>query len=53
MKGEDACVIPVVTEDPQKLAALTGADAYEYFEGHRNAKASAWVNQVTLRRFQI
>ena len=53
MEGEDPGVIPVVTDDPQKLAVIPGADAYEFFEVRRKTKANAWVNLVTLKRFQI
>ena len=53
MKGEDAGVIPVVTKDPQTVAAIPGADAYEFFEECRKTKASAWVNQVTLKRSRM
>ena len=53
MKGEDVGVIPVVTEDPQKLAVIPGEDAYEFFEGRRKTKANAWVNLVTLKRFWL
>lgn len=53
MNGGDAAVIPVVTEDPYEMAAISGADAYEFFEEGRTFKAGDWVNKITLKRFQM
>jgi hypothetical protein len=51
MRGEDAGVVPVVSDDVHGMAAVPGADAYEFFEGLRQKKASNWANQVTIKRF--
>lgn len=53
MRGENPGVIPVVTDDAHGVSALPGADACEFFEGHRQKKASGWVNQVTIKRFHL
>lgn len=53
MRGENPGVIPVVTDDAHGVSALPGAEAYEFFEGHRQRRASGWVNQVTIKRFHL
>lgn len=54
-RGEAPMVIPVVTDDPQGLAGLPTADAYEYFYGPGGAveRDPKWVNEVTLRSVEF
>jgi uncharacterized protein len=52
MRGEAAGVVPVVTEDPHEMSALSGKEIFEFFEGNRKTKAPSWVNQVTIKRYR-
>jgi uncharacterized protein len=53
MRGEPAGVVPVVTEDPHGMSALTGMEPFKFFEESRKTKAPSWVNQVTIKRFGL
>jgi dienelactone hydrolase len=54
-RGGAPTIIPVVDKDPQAMAGLPTADAFEYFYGPGGAveRDPGWANEITLRSVEF
>jgi hypothetical protein len=52
-RGEAPAMVPVVTNEPNGVAALPTADSWDWFIETGKSRASAWRNEVTLRTVEM
>ena len=52
-RGEAPAMVPVVTSEPNGVAALPTADSWQWFTETARTQAPAWRNQVTLRTVEM
>jgi hypothetical protein len=53
LRGEEAGIIPVVTDEPLGVSALPGEQACVFFQRLQKEKAPAWENKVTIKRLLL
>jgi len=52
-RGEAPAMVPVVTNEPNGVAALPTADSWNWFTETGKSRAPAWRNEVTLRTVEM
>lgn len=52
-RGQAPAMVPVVTSEPNGVAALPTADSWQWFTDTARTQAPAWRNEVTLRTVEM